>query len=57
MRSIDVKGGEVSGQKRLENKGFSKEVFEALQIEKRRRSTVIKDEDGSQRKDKKYSSK
>ena len=34
-----------------------KEVFEAVQIEKARRSNVIKDENGSQRKDKKYSSK
>lgn len=36
---------------------ISKEVFEAVQIEKKRRSNVIKDENGSQRKDKKYSSK
>ena len=34
-----------------------KEVFEAVQIEKARRSNVIKGENGSQRKSKKYSSK
>ena len=36
---------------------ISKEVFEAVQIEKTRRSNVIKGENGSQRKSKKYSSK
>lgn len=36
---------------------ISKEVFEAMQIEKKRRSNMVKDESGSQRKDKKYSSK
>ncbi len=36
---------------------ISKEVFEAVQIEKGRRSNVVKDEDGSQRKNRKYSSK
>lgn len=36
---------------------ISKEVFEAVQIEKTRRSNVVKDENGSQRKGKKYSSK
>lgn len=36
---------------------ISKEVFEAVQIEKNRRSNVVKDENGSQRKGKKYSSK
>ncbi|MCR0202080.1 recombinase family protein [[Clostridium] innocuum] len=36
---------------------ISKEIFEAVQIEKARRSNVVKDEDGNRRKDKKYSSK
>ena len=36
---------------------ISKEVFENVQIEKKRRSNVIKNENGNQRKDKKYSSK
>lgn len=36
---------------------ISKEVFEAVQIEKARRSNVVKDENGRQRKGKKYSSK
>ncbi len=36
---------------------ISKEVFETVQIEKKRRSNMVKDESGSQRKDKKYSSK
>ena len=36
---------------------ISKEVFEAVQIEKKRRSNIIKDKNGSRRKDKKYSSK
>ena len=36
---------------------ISKEAFEAVQIEKKRRSNVIKDENGSQRKNHKYSSK
>ena len=36
---------------------ISKEVFEAVQIEKGRRSNVVKDESGRQRKSKKYSSK
>ena len=36
---------------------ISKEVFEAVQIEKKRRSNVTRDENGSRRKDKKYSSK
>lgn len=36
---------------------ISKEVFEAVQIEKKRRSNVVRDENGSQRKSKKYSSK
>lgn len=35
----------------------SKEMFEAVQIEKKRRSNVVKDENGSQRKREKYSSK
>lgn len=35
----------------------SKETFEAVQIEKVRRSNVIKDEKGIQRKNSKYSSK
>ena len=36
---------------------ISKEVFEAVQVEKARRSNVMKDENGSQRKNQKYSSK
>ena len=36
---------------------ISKEVFEAVQIEKARRSNVIKSECGNQRKNKKFSSK
>lgn len=36
---------------------ISKETFEAVQIEKARRSNVIKDENGSKRKGEKYSSK
>lgn len=36
---------------------ISKEAFEAVQIEKNRRSNVTRDENGSRRKDKKYSSK
>lgn len=36
---------------------ISKEAFQAVQIEKQHRSNVIKGEDGSQRKSKKYSSK
>lgn len=36
---------------------ISKEVFETVQIEKKRKSNMVKDESGSQRKDKKYSSK
>lgn len=36
---------------------ISKEVFEAVRIEKARRSNVIKDENGSRRKGKKYSSR
>ncbi len=36
---------------------ISKEVFEAVQIEKKRRSNIVKDEDGWQRKNEKYSSK
>ena len=36
---------------------ISKEVFEAVQIEKARRSNVIKSECGNQRKSKKFSSK
>lgn len=36
---------------------ISKEVFETVQIEKGRRSNVVKDESGRQRKSKKYSSK
>ena len=36
---------------------ISKEVFETVQIEKKRRSNMVKDESGSQRKDKKYRSK
>ena len=35
---------------------ISKEIFEAVQIEKKRRSNVVKNEDGWQRKSKKYSS-
>ena len=35
----------------------SKEVFEAVQIEKKRRSNMVKDENGWQRKNEKYSSK
>lgn len=36
---------------------ISKEVFEAVQIEKKRRSNMVKNDDGWQRKNKKYSSK
>ena len=36
---------------------ISKEVFEAVQLEKKRRSNVTKNENGSQRKSEKYSSK
>ena len=36
---------------------ISKEVFEAVQIEKKRRSNIVKDENGWQRKNEKYSSK
>lgn len=36
---------------------ISKEVFEAVQMEKVRRSNIVRDENGSQRKSKKYSSK
>ena len=36
---------------------ISKEVFEAVQIEKKRRSNMVKDENGWQRKNEKYSSK
>ncbi len=36
---------------------ISKEVFEAVQIEKARRSNVTKDENGSRRKTQKYTSK
>lgn len=36
---------------------ISKEIFEAMQIEKGRRSNVVKDENGSNRKSEKYSSK
>lgn len=36
---------------------ISKEVFEAVQMEKKRRSNVTKNENGSQRKSAKYSSK
>ncbi len=36
---------------------ISKETFEAVQMEKVRRSNVVKDEDGSKRKNEKYSSK
>ena len=36
---------------------ISKEVFEAVQIEKGRKSNMVKDENGSQRKNQKYSSK
>ena len=36
---------------------ISKETFEAVQIEKRRRSNVVKDENGIKRKSEKYSSK
>lgn len=36
---------------------ISKEVFEAVQIEKARRSNIVKDNNGNRRKDRKYSSK
>ena len=36
---------------------ISKKIFEAVQIEKRKRSNVIRIESGKQRKDRKYSSK
>lgn len=36
---------------------ISKEAFEAVQIEKTRRSNVVKGENGVKRKSKKYSSK
>lgn len=36
---------------------ISKEVFEAVQIEKKRRSNVVQVEDGIKRKNRKYSSK
>ena len=36
---------------------ISKKTFEAVQIEKRRRSNVVRDENGKRRKSKKYSSK
>lgn len=36
---------------------ISKETFEAVQIEKGRRSNVVKEENGSKRKNEKYSSK
>jgi hypothetical protein len=36
---------------------ISKEVFETVQIEKKRRSNMVKDENGWQRKNEKYSSK
>lgn len=36
---------------------ISEETFKAVQLEKGRRSNVIKSEEGKQRKDKKYSSK
>lgn len=36
---------------------ISKEQFEAVQIEKKNRSNVLKTEDGNRRKNKKYSSK
>lgn len=36
---------------------ISKETFEAVQIEKKRRSNIVKDKNGTRRKDKKYSSK
>ncbi len=36
---------------------ISSETFEAVQIEKARRSNIVRSEDGSQRKNKKYSSK
>lgn len=36
---------------------ISKETFEAVQMEKVRRSNIVRDENGSQRKSKKYSSK
>ncbi|WP_286028453.1 recombinase family protein [Ligilactobacillus agilis] len=36
---------------------ISKEVFEAVQVEKKRRSNMVKDENGWQRKNEKYSSK
>ena len=36
---------------------ISKEVFKAVLLEKSRRSNVVKDENGSQRKNQKYSSK
>ena len=36
---------------------ISKKTFEAVQMEKRRRSNVVRDENGKRRKSKKYSSK
>ena len=36
---------------------ISKEVFEAIQVEKDKGRNVVKDDDGKHRKDKKYSSK
>ena len=36
---------------------ISKETFQAVQLEKQHRSNVIKSEEGSRRKSKKYSSK
>lgn len=36
---------------------ISKEMYEAVQVEKARRSNVVKDENGSKRKSEKYSSK
>jgi len=36
---------------------ISKETFEAVQIEKGRRSSIVKEENGSKRKNEKYSSK
>ena len=36
---------------------ISKEAFEAVQIGKKRRSNMVKDENGLQRKNEKYSSK
>lgn len=36
---------------------ISKETFKAVQMEKVRRSNIVRDENGSQRKSKKYSSK